>query len=166
MVRTAHFTDTYLPRRDGVVTSVLTLVAALAERGDPAVIVVPRHPSQPDGDGLIRLPALPCGVADLRVSPWPLRSALASGALAEIAAAAPDVIHVHTPGPIGLLGVLAARTLGVPLVQTYHTDLHAYADAYRLPHAALRGCLRLYAHRLGEPRPWFCRRPPWPAYRW
>jgi glycosyltransferase involved in cell wall biosynthesis len=136
-----------------VVTSVLTLVQALAERGDPAVIVVPRHPGQPGGDGLIRLPALPCGVADLRVSPWPLRSGLAPGALAEIAAAAPDVIHVHTPGPIGLLGVLAARTLGVPLVQTYHTDLHAYADAYRLPHAALRGCLRLYAHRLGEPRP-------------
>jgi len=47
--------------------------------------------------------------------------------------------------------VLAARTLGVPLVQTYHTDLHAYADAYRVPHAALSAGVRLYAHRLGTP---------------
>jgi 1,2-diacylglycerol 3-alpha-glucosyltransferase len=27
-VRIVHFTDTYLPRRDGVITSVRTLVAA------------------------------------------------------------------------------------------------------------------------------------------
>jgi glycosyltransferase involved in cell wall biosynthesis len=147
------FTDTYLPRRDGVVTSVLTLVAALSAAGHPATTVVPRHPGQPDRDGLLRLRAVPCGVADLRMSPWLLRGSWAIGALAAIAAAAPDVVHVHTPGPIGLLGVLAARRLGVPLVQTYHTDLHAYADAYRLPSAALRAGLRLYAHRLGMPRP-------------
>jgi glycosyltransferase involved in cell wall biosynthesis len=41
----------------------------------------------------------------------------------------------------------------VPLVQTYHTDLHAYAQAYRFPVPALRAGLRLYARRLGVPRP-------------
>ncbi len=148
-----HFTDTYLPRRDGVVTSVRTLVAALSAAGHPALTVVPRHPGQSGREGLLRLPALPCGVADLRMSPWLLRGSWATGALARIAAAAPDVVHVHTPGPVGLLGVLAARSLGVPLVQTYHTDLHAYADAYRVPGAALRASLRLYARRLGLPRP-------------
>jgi glycosyltransferase involved in cell wall biosynthesis len=152
-VRTIHFTDTYLPRRDGVVTSVRTLVAALSASGHSALTVVPRHPDQADDDALIRLAAVPCGVADLRMSRWPLRRAWALGALAEIAAAAPEVVHVHTPGPVGLLGVLAARTLGVPLVQTYHTDLHAYADAYRVPHAALLASLHLYARRLGLPRP-------------
>lgn len=152
-MRTAHFTDTYLPRRDGVVTSVQTLVAALTASGDPALTVVPRHPGQPGGDDLLRLPAVPCGVADLRMSHWLLRGAWASEALAAIAARSPDVIHVHTPGPIGLLGVLAARRLGVPLVHTYHTDLHAYADAYRVPAAALRAWLRLYAHRLDMPPP-------------
>jgi 1,2-diacylglycerol 3-alpha-glucosyltransferase len=165
VVRTAHFTDTYLPRRDGVVTSVQTLVTALSAGGRPALTVVPRHPSQPAGDDLLRLPAVPCGVADLRMSHWLLRGAWATGALAEIAARSPDLIHVHTPGPIGLLGVLAARRLGVPLVQTYHTDLHAYVDAYRLPAAALRAGLRLYAHRLGMPRPVSPRRHPRPGRR-
>ncbi|MEV6304409.1 glycosyltransferase [Actinoplanes sp. NPDC051861] len=152
-MRSLHFTDTYLPRRDGVVTSVRTLTAALTELGHEAVTVVPGHREQPDATGLLRLPAVPCGIADLRMAPWLLRERWAAGALARIAAESPDLIHVHTPGPGGLLGVLASRVLGVPLVQTYHTDLHAYAEAYRVPAVALSAGLRLYAHRLGLPRP-------------
>ncbi|MFV2011481.1 MULTISPECIES: glycosyltransferase [unclassified Micromonospora] len=152
-MRAVHFTDTYLPRRDGVVTSLRTLAAASAAAGHPGLIVVPRHPDQPTEADVLRLRALPCGVADLRLSPWLLRGAAATGTIAEIAAHAPDVVHVHTPGPVGLLGVLTARRLGLPLVQTYHTDLHAYADAYRVPARALSAGVRLYARRLGVPRP-------------
>ncbi|MEV4631243.1 glycosyltransferase [Micromonospora sp. NPDC049523] len=152
-MRAVHFTDTYLPRRDGVVSSIRTLVRALADRGHPGLTVVPRHPGQAGEPDLMRLRALPCGVADLRLSPWLLHGATATGTIAEIAATAPEVVHVHTPGPVGLLGVLTARRLGLPLVQTYHTDLHAYVDAYRVPTGALRGAVRLYAHRLGVPRP-------------
>lgn len=148
-----HFTDTYLPRRDGVVTSIRTLVRALADHGHPGLTVVPRHPGQADEPDLLRLRALPCGVADLRFSPWLLRGAGATGTIEAVAAAEPEIVHVHTPGPVGLLGVLAARRLGLPLVQTYHTDLHAYADAYRLPAQALRATVRLYARRLGVPHP-------------
>ena len=131
-MRVANFTDTYLPRRDGVITSIRTLVTALEERDHRCLTVVPRHPDQEEQPGLLRLLAVPCGVAELRLSPWLLRGA-AGGPLAQIAAFDPDVVHVHTPGPVGLLGVLAARRLSVPLVQTYHTDLHAYAQAYRFP---------------------------------
>lgn len=38
-----------------------------------------------------------------------------------------DVIHVSTPGPMGLLGVMAARHRGLPVCGTYHTDFPAYA---------------------------------------
>ncbi|WP_121157187.1 glycosyltransferase [Micromonospora pisi] len=152
-MRAVHFTDTYLPRRDGVVSSIRTLVRALADRGHPGLTVVPRHPGQTGEPDLMRLRALPCGVADLRLSPWLLHGGAAAGTIAEIAASAPEVVHVHTPGPVGLLGVLTARRLGLPLVQTYHTDLHAYVDAYKVPTRALRGAVRLYAHRLGVPRP-------------
>jgi len=41
---------------------------------------------------------------------------------------APDVIHVSTPGPVGVCGVLAARRLGVPVAGVYHTDFPAYID--------------------------------------
>jgi glycosyltransferase involved in cell wall biosynthesis len=38
-----------------------------------------------------------------------------------------DIIHVTTPGPIGLAALRLARALEVPLVGTFHTDLAAYA---------------------------------------
>jgi len=152
-VRVANFTDTYLPRRDGVITSLRTLVAELRAQGHAALTVVPRHPDQCPETDLLRLRAVPCGVADLRLSPWLLRGAAADRTLAAVAGHAPDVIHVHTPGPVGLLGVLAAKRLGLPLVQTYHTDLHAYVEAYRFPARALRVGVRLYARRLDQPRP-------------
>lgn len=40
---------------------------------------------------------------------------------------APDLIHITGPGDCGILGVIAARTLKVPLVASWHTDLHKYA---------------------------------------
>ncbi|MDX2147688.1 MAG: glycosyltransferase [Planctomycetota bacterium] len=40
----------------------------------------------------------------------------------------PDVIHVSTPGSVGLVGLLAARMLRCPVVGVYHTDFPAYVD--------------------------------------
>ncbi len=41
----------------------------------------------------------------------------------------PDAVHVSTPGPVGLVGVVAASMLRVPLVGVYHTDFPAYIDS-------------------------------------
>jgi len=38
----------------------------------------------------------------------------------------PDVIHVSTPGPVGLLGRKLAKKYQIPMVGTYHTDFPAY----------------------------------------
>ncbi len=145
--RVAHFTDTYLPRRDGVVASLHTLKDALAESGCAGLTVAPRHPDHPERSDLLTVASVPCGVANLRLGAWPM-----SRHVHRIAEWGPQLIHVHTPGPVGLLGVLTARRLGLPLVQTYHTDLHAYADAYRVPAKALKVLYELYARRLGAPR--------------
>lgn len=40
----------------------------------------------------------------------------------------PDVIHISTPGPIGTVGMLAAKMMRVPIVGVYHTDFPAYID--------------------------------------
>jgi glycosyltransferase involved in cell wall biosynthesis/predicted metal-dependent phosphoesterase TrpH len=38
-----------------------------------------------------------------------------------------DLIHVCSPGPVGVAGALVSRGLGLPLVGSYHTELTAYA---------------------------------------
>lgn len=143
--RVAHFTDTYLPRRDGVVASLQTLIAGMRAQGCTGVTVVPRHSSLIGREDLVTIGSIPCGVANLRLGTWPM-----ARHVERVAAWGPQLIHVHTPGPVGLLGVLAARRLGLPLVHTYHTDLHAYADAYRVPADALKILFELYALRLGS----------------
>lgn len=49
-----------------------------------------------------------------------------------------DAVHISTPGPMGLLGLVVARELGVPAYGTFHTDFPAYA-------AQLTGDFRLEA---------------------
>ena len=39
----------------------------------------------------------------------------------------PDAIHVTSPGEFGQLGALLAHSLGLPLVASWHTNLHQYA---------------------------------------
>lgn len=61
----------------------------------------------------------------------------------------PDVIHVSTPGPVGVLGRRIAQRMGVPLVGTYHTDFPAYIDHLfndpSLTWATAAGMRRFYA---------------------
>ena len=45
----------------------------------------------------------------------------------ELRAFTPDIIHVSTPGPVGLCGRWLAHRHNIPLVGTYHTDFPAYA---------------------------------------
>ncbi len=40
----------------------------------------------------------------------------------------PDVIHVSTPGPVGIAGLIAARRFGRPVLGVYHTDFPAYVE--------------------------------------
>ncbi len=39
----------------------------------------------------------------------------------------PDLVHITGPGDIGILGLWVAHTLRVPLVASWHTNLHEYA---------------------------------------
>ena len=40
----------------------------------------------------------------------------------------PDVIHISTPGPVGVVGLIAAKMLRTPVVGVYHTDFPAYIE--------------------------------------
>jgi glycosyltransferase involved in cell wall biosynthesis/predicted metal-dependent phosphoesterase TrpH len=50
-----------------------------------------------------------------------------SAAVQTLAEGSFDLIHVCSPGPVGIVGALVSRGLGVPLLGSYHTELTAYA---------------------------------------
>ena len=52
-----------------------------------------------------------------------------SGDIAELLRRAkPDIIHITGPSDVGILGVLLAHQLRIPLVASWHTNLHQYAE--------------------------------------
>jgi glycosyltransferase involved in cell wall biosynthesis len=62
---------------------------------------------------------------DLRfdVSLWRYAGAV----LNEVSGFGANVIHVTSPGDVGLLGAYVAHKLGIPMVASWHTNVHEYA---------------------------------------
>jgi phosphatidylinositol alpha 1,6-mannosyltransferase len=74
----------------------------------------------------------------------------------------PDLVHITGPGDLGIMGAMVAHELKVPLVASWHTNLHEFAArrlgkaAWLVPEnqrkklisateaAVLRACLRFY----------------------
>lgn len=123
-MRIAFFTDSYRPTHDGVAHFVAALADALGRQGHEVRVYTALTPDAPrharEGNVDVRrhrsapLPYYP----QYRWSIWPYSSALRSTFARDV-----DVVHVHTPGPVGTAGVMAARRHGVPLVGTFHTNL-------------------------------------------
>jgi glycosyltransferase involved in cell wall biosynthesis len=116
-MRIAIVTDQYLPMLSGLVDSVEALATQLRGDGNEVRIYAPRvSGAQPDAR-VFRFPswALP-GSGGGVVLNFPF------GALRDMRAFKPDVIHTHLFGAAGFLAWRAARRLGVPLVGTDHTS--------------------------------------------
>jgi len=129
--RALLFTDTFA-EVNGVAGTMRHVAAAAAEgRYDGAVVVAAEEAPAP---GTIALPpdwSLPLPSYEA----IDLRFPLPTEVLARVEAERPDIVHVATPGPVGLCGLLVARLLGVPVFGSYHTELGPYA--LHLTHDAL-----------------------------
>jgi glycosyltransferase involved in cell wall biosynthesis len=88
---------------------------------------------------------------DFSFDPFFLR--YAARVLEELARFRPDTIHITGPGDVGILGAIAAHRLRVPLVASWHTNIHQFA-ARRLERTAacLPGSLRRRLTALAEHR--------------
>lgn len=133
-MRIAYVSDTYLPETDGLAIAIGRHTRLLAERGHQVLVLCPTYEGAP---------APPPGVEVIRYESWSAASNanthVAVPALRDVRrrlrAFAPDLVHVHTPLTLGLCGIAAAKVLGIPLVQTYHTWLPGslqYASPSRL----------------------------------
>ena len=119
----AFFTDSFAPTNDGVAKVTDSLARTLVRRGHNVTVFTVGGSSEPrtevrgDGVRVHRYFALPApSYPQYRVALYPWVSMLSGRGRF-------DVVHIHTPGFVGLAGRLAARRWGVPTVGTYHTNL-------------------------------------------
>ena len=68
-----------------------------------------------------------------------------------------DVIHVSTPGPMGICGWVVAKMLKVPVIGTYHTDFPAYIEQYTHDHRATHAAATYMTWLCGRMRTVFTR---------
>lgn len=125
-MKIALFTETFLPKVDGIVTRLTKTVRHLVEAGDEVLIFCPEGaPEQYMGARVVGVPAMP-----LPLYPE-LKLALPRPAVAEsLDQFAPDLVHVINPAVLGLGGIWLAKTKGYPLVASYHTHLPKYLEHY------------------------------------
>lgn len=134
-MRIALFSDTYAPQMNGVARTLQRLVAALTDRGHEVRVYTTSHPGARDRADVRRVPSVPFwGYEELRLAP-----PLFPGAQRELESWRPHVIHAATPFGVGLAGRSLARSLGIPFLTSYHTQLAQYAGHYGLGTIAGQG---------------------------
>jgi glycosyltransferase involved in cell wall biosynthesis len=125
-MRIALVTDTYTPQVNGV-TAVVRRIADLLQRdGHDVVVVAPAYPERGRGPAELRIASVP-------FPPYPavrLSVPARRPVFRFLDARAPELVHVATEGPLGLVGRRYALARRIPLVTSYHTDFPAYARHY------------------------------------
>ena len=125
-LRIAIFTETFLPKIDGIVSILTLMLRRMQELGHQVVLFGP--PGGPDeyagaeivGVGGPPLPFYP----ELRMNiPRPR-------VWRKLQAFKPDIVHAVNPFFLGPFGMMGARRLGVPMLASFHTDVARYAGHY------------------------------------
>jgi glycosyltransferase involved in cell wall biosynthesis len=128
-VRIAYFTETFLPKIDGIVTRLTRTLEQLRALGHEALVFAPNKPPETyAGFRVVRVPGVP-------FRPWypELMLGLPRPRLGrELDAFAPDIVHVVNPVILGLWGTAIAKQRNLPLLASFHTDLPQYVTHLKL----------------------------------
>ncbi|HAN74865.1 MAG TPA: glycosyl transferase [Planktothrix sp. UBA8407] len=127
-MRIAFFTETFLPKIDGIVTRLCHTVEQLQRLGDQVLVISP-------AGGLTEYKG--ARIYGVEGFPLPLYPELKLGIPhpgigVELEKFRPDLIHVANPAILGLGGLYYAKKLNIPLVASYHTHLPQYLHHYGL----------------------------------
>ncbi|MDC0833347.1 glycosyl transferase [Leptolyngbya valderiana BDU 20041] len=127
-MRIALFTETFLPKVDGIVTRLRHTVEHLQRLGDEVLVVCP------DGGLTEYKGAQILGVPGFPLPLYPeLKLAVPNPSIRPVLEEfAPDLIHIVNPAVLGLGGLYYAKSMKVPLVASYHTHLPQYLQHYGL----------------------------------
>ncbi len=128
-MRIAYFTETFLPKIDGIVTRLTRTLEQLQALGHEAIVFAPHNPPETyAGFRVVRVPGVP-------FRPWypELVLGLPRPRLGrELDRFKPDLVHVVNPIILGLWGTALARQRNLPLLASFHTDLPQYVTHLKL----------------------------------
>jgi len=127
-MRIALFTETFLPKVDGIVTRLRHTVDHLQRMGNQVLVVAP------DGGLTEHKGARIYGVPGFPLPLYPeLKLALPRPAIGEaLERFQPDIVHIVNPAVLGLAGLFYSKQFNLPLVASYHTHLPEYLQHYGL----------------------------------
>lgn len=131
-LRVLVVTESFLPQVNGVTNSVRRVLEHLAAEGHDAELIAPTGPEAYAGFPVrhVRGVSLPF-YADFRIGLETRRRLRAA-----MERFGPDVVHLASPAALGHQAAKAARSLGIPTVAIYQTDLVGFADRYGVPGGA------------------------------
>ena len=127
-MRIALFTETFLPKVDGIVTRLRHTVDQLQRAGDRVLVIAP------EGGITEYKGAKVHGVSGFPLPLYPeLKLAVPRPTLRPVLEDfQPDLIHIVNPAMLGLGGLYYANALKLPLIASYHTHLPQYLQHYGL----------------------------------
>ncbi|MFP4134296.1 MAG: glycosyltransferase family 4 protein [Halothece sp.] len=134
-MRIALFTETFLPKVDGIVTRLRHTINYLQQGGDKVLVIAP------DGGITEYKGAKVYGVSGMPLPLYPeLKLAFPRPGIGEeLERFQPELIHIVNPAVLGLAGLYHAKMMKLPLIASYHTHLPQYLHHYGM--GALEGIL-------------------------
>lgn len=126
-------TETWPPEINGVAMTLHRLIHGLLAREWRVQVVRPRQksdatPSVNSGIEHVLVPGLPIpGYAGLRFG-MPMFQKLREAWKKQ----RPHIVHIATEGPLGWAALKAAKSLGIPVTSSFHTNFHRYCKHYRI----------------------------------
>ncbi len=120
-MKIAFFTDSFLPNVNGVSFAVETFAKELADKHKVEIYAPAcgeKSSSERNGNITVKkFHSVPIPTYKQQQIAFPVLATF----IKTVEKFDPDVIHIHTPGTLGLLGILMAKRMHKPLVGTYHT---------------------------------------------
>ncbi len=124
--RIAMFTDT-LRQVNGAAGTIRRFADHVARVGAPAIVVTSDSDAI-DHPAVVNLtPQARFAIPGYPDPDWRLGVPSPLEAIELVERRGIDVIHAATPGPMGVIGLMLARSMGLDFVATYHTELARYA---------------------------------------
>ena len=129
-MRIALFAETFLPKLDGVVNTLCYLLEYLERNHHEAIMFAPEGgPEEYAGTKVVGLKAFPFPwYPELRLVP-PLTSVRD-----ELSEFHPEILHLINPASLGIMGLWYGKSMHIPVVASYQTDIPGYAVRWGMPY--------------------------------